>query len=43
MKNDTSNARMQYLKASTGSVFNDTDYQALSNKIEVNNYLINQR
>lgn len=42
MKNDTSNARMQYLKASTGSVFNDTDYQALSNQIEVHKYLINQ-
>jgi hypothetical protein len=42
MKNDTSNARMQFLMASTGSVFNETDYQALSDQIEVHKYLINQ-
>ena len=42
MKNDTSKARMQFLMASTGSVFTDTDYQALSNQIEVHKYLINQ-
>ncbi len=43
MKNDTSNARMQFLMASTGSVFTKEDYQALSNQIEVHKYLINQR
>ena len=42
MKNDTSNARMQFLMASTGSVFKETDYQALSDQIEVHKYLINQ-
>ena len=42
MKNDTSYARMQFLLASTGSVFNETNYQALSDQIEVHKYLINQ-
>jgi hypothetical protein len=42
MKNDTSFARMQFLLASTGSVFNETNYQALSDQIEVHKYLINQ-
>ncbi len=42
MKNDTSNARMQFLMASTGSVFTKADYQALSDQIEVHKYLINQ-
>jgi hypothetical protein len=42
MKNDTSNARMQFLMASTGSVFEKADYQALSDQIEVHKYLINQ-
>lgn len=42
MKNDTSKARLQYLTASTGSVFDETNYQALSDQIEVHKYLINQ-
>ncbi|MDD3823798.1 MAG: hypothetical protein WCY74_08225 [Sphaerochaetaceae bacterium] len=42
MKDDTSKARMDYLMTSTGSVFNETDYQALSDQIEVHKYLINQ-
>lgn len=43
MKNDTGKTRMQFLLANTGFVFTETDYQALSNHIEVHKYLINQR
>ncbi len=43
MKDDTKKAKMKFLLASTGSVFNDTDYQALSEQIEVHKYLINQK
>lgn len=42
MNNETRNARMQFLIASTGSVFTEADYQALSDQIEVHKYLINQ-
>ena len=42
MKNDISEARMQFLLASTGSVFDETEYQALSEQIEVHKYLINR-
>lgn len=42
MNDDTRTAKMQFLLASTGSVFTEADYQALSNQIEVHKYLINQ-
>jgi hypothetical protein len=42
MKNDTSDAKMHFLLASTGSVFTEADYQALSEQIEVHKYLVNQ-
>lgn len=42
MKNETDKAKMLYLQVSTGSVFNENDYQALSDQIEVHKYLINQ-
>lgn len=42
MDNDASNARMRYLMAGTGSVFAETDYQTLSDHIEMHKYLINQ-
>ena len=38
MKNETDKARMQFLKASTGSMFTEADYQALSEQIEVHKY-----
>lgn len=42
MKNETDKARMQFLKASTGSMFTEADYEALSDQIEVHKYLVNQ-
>jgi hypothetical protein len=42
MKNDTIASRKAFLLNSTGTVFTETDYQALSDQIEVHKYLINQ-
>jgi len=42
MNNDKNKARMQFLLASTGSIFTEADYQALSDHIEVHKYLINR-
>jgi hypothetical protein len=42
MNNDTNISRKNFLLETTGAVFTEADYQALSDQIEVHKYLINQ-
>lgn len=43
MKDDSDKTRMQFLKVSTGSVFDEADYPLVADQIAVHKYLINQQ